>query len=185
MKFEVLERGKIHLTSFTKLDRALQMEILNWRNNFDIRTQMNNTEIISDNCHLTFCESLKDRENQIYWLVRRKGKPCGVVYLISKSKVFTDAEWGFYAAPTFLGTGIGLEMAYESIQLFFEEIGIQNLHGYIKETNQENVRMQQAIGFKTLGLIEKDGVSLVETILTEKLPEETFKNFKKRLFYGR
>ncbi len=118
-------------------------------------------------------------------MVERKGKRCGVVYLINKSIRFTDAEWGFYLAPAFLGTGIGLEIAYECIKLFFEEIGVQSLHGYIRETNYENLRMQQAIGFKTLGIVEKDGVTLIDTVLTEKLPEATFKFFQKRLLHGR
>jgi UDP-4-amino-4,6-dideoxy-N-acetyl-beta-L-altrosamine N-acetyltransferase len=185
MKYEVLERGRIQLTSFIKLDQALLLEVLSWRNHEAIRMQMSSTEMIPDESHLTFCESLKGREDVIYWLAGRKGKRCGVVYLISKANGFTEAEWGFYAAPIFLGSGIGVEMAYESIQLFFEEIGVQNLHGHIKETNQENLRLQQFIGFKTLGIIEKEGVTLVDTVLTEKLPEETFKIFQKRMLHGR
>ncbi len=185
MEYEVLERGRIHLTSFIILDKDSLFEILGWRNQEAIRMQMINTEIIPDDIHLTFCESLKGREDVIYWLVERKGKRCGVVYLINKSIRFTDAEWGFYLAPAFLGTGIGLEIAYECIKLFFEEIGVQSLHGYIRETNYENLRMQQAIGFKTLGIVEKDGVTLIDTVLTEKLPEATFKFFQKRLLHGR
>jgi UDP-4-amino-4,6-dideoxy-N-acetyl-beta-L-altrosamine N-acetyltransferase len=185
MAYEILERGNIQLISFIKLDKASLLEILSWRNHEEIRKQMNTTDIIAEERHLIFVESLKRREDLIYWLIERKGKRCGVVYLINKSTRFTVAEWGFYAAPGFLGTGIGFEMAYECIKLFFEEIGVQKLHGYIKETNYENLRLQQVIGFKTLGIIKKDGVTLVDTALTERLPEETFKIFQKRLLHER
>jgi len=185
MKNEVLERGRIHLTSFTKLDQTSLLEVLSWRNHEAIRMQMNTTEPISYKNHLTFCESLKDTEDVMHWLVERKGRRCGVVNLRSMSDGFTEAEWGYYAAPAFLGTGIGLEMAFECIQMFFEEMGVKRLHGYIKETNQENLRMQESIGFETYGITEKGDVTLVNTVITEKLPEEEFKFFQKRLLYGR
>ncbi len=59
MEYEVLERGRIHLTSFIILDKDSLFEILGWRNQEAIRMQMINTEIIPDDIHLTFCESLK------------------------------------------------------------------------------------------------------------------------------
>jgi UDP-4-amino-4,6-dideoxy-N-acetyl-beta-L-altrosamine N-acetyltransferase len=185
MENEVLKRGRIQLTSFTKLDQSSLLEVLSWRNHEAIRKQMNTTEIISDQNHFTFCESLKGKEDVIYWLVERKGRRCGVVNLRSMSDRFTEAEWGYYAAPAFLGTGIGLEMAFECIQMFFEEMGVKRLHGYIKETNQENLRMQKSIGFKTNGTTKRGDVTIVNTVITEKLPEEDFKFFQKRLLYGR
>lgn len=183
MRLEELKRGKITLLSFTKLKEDTLLQILAWRNHERIRAQMRTTDIITLDDHLAFCKRLKDDLDVHYWLVERKEKSCGVVYLHSMERNFETSEWGYYASPQFLGTGIGLEMAFEAIKIFFETIGVKSLHGYIKETNIENRRIQKIIGFKEIGVVKKHGVKLIDTVLEEKIPEEEFKHFQKRLLH--
>lgn len=185
MRHEFLKRGKISITSFTLLDEEMLLEILGWRNHNDIRLMMNEMKPIRPADHLRFCSNLVENTQARYWLARRKEKPCGVVYLHSLENDFIKSEWGFYLSPNYLGSGVGLEIAYEAIQLFFEKIGVRKLFGYVKETNLENLRLQKLIGFKSGALLVKNDVRLVETTLTQKLPEEEFKNFQKRVIYGR
>lgn len=185
MRFEELKRGNISFTSFTLLDEEQLLEILSWRNHEAIRVKMNEVGIISKDDHLRFCRSLPNKENHRYWLVHRKNIACGVVTLNSLKDNFKKSEWGYYASPKFMGSGVGLEMAYEAIQIFFEKVGVLKLLGYVKESNLENLRLQKLIGFQVSGKTEKNGVPLVETVREDPLPEKEFKQFQKRVVYGR
>lgn len=184
MHFEDLKRGRIRLTNFTRLDEANLLEILEWRNDINIRSQMVNSELISPHSHLNFCSKLVNQKESIYWLVRRKDVSCGVVYLHRLANDYSKSEWGYYTSTKFHGSGVGMEIAYESIQLFYEIIGVKLLYGYIKVTNLENLRMQKVLGFRQLGVVVKNSQELIETVRDSKFTEMDFKSFQKRVIYG-
>ena len=178
-------REAIELESFTELDTQIQKKILDWRNHPEIRNRMNNSEVILEREHFIFIDSLNDKPFAHYWLSRRKGKDIGVVYLhIDKNERYT-AEWGFYLAPGFLGSGLGLELGYESICIFFENFGLKQLSGYVKSENKENITMQKTFGFQKKDKLHE---GLVHFYLTkEKFKEipETFKQFRRDLIYAK
>lgn len=185
MEYTKLVRGKLTFISFTELDEECLREILNWRNHDAIRSQMNTSEIIPWEAHKAYCYSLMDKKDVLYWLIERNSKPCGVVYLRGMENGLQIAEWGYYSSPQYLGTGIGLEMAYEAIKLFFNVLDVRKLHGFIKTSNRENQRIQQAIGFSIGDTIINNGIELVDTLLDEDIPENNYREFQKRLLYGR
>ena len=72
--------------NFVSLDRKELEMILTWRNHAEIRKWMMNTAPITLEDHLAYVESLKQRDDAYYWLVRRGGIPVG--FLILWEKVF-------------------------------------------------------------------------------------------------
>lgn len=186
MRFEELKRGKVTLTNFTKLGKSRLMEILEWRNHDDIRKWMNNSTIIGVESHLAFVEKLRNNQKSFYWLAERKGRNCGVVYLHVLPKNSTGAEWGLYVAPQFLGTGIGLELSFESTHLFFEQIGLKVLYGNVKSDNYESLRLHKAFHYS---VISTNTSSEFVHLMLEKqyymeLPKD-FLDFQKMLVKGR
>lgn len=184
-KSQTFSRGSIDLIPFEILDSEILNEILVWRNHLNVRLNMYNSSIISKDEHKLFIEGLKTNFNKQYWLVKRKNQDCGIVNIESYFNNFEESEWGYYLSPRFIGSGVGIEVAYECVQLFFEKLGVKKLIGQIKESNSENRRIQMALGFKTLNLTIKNGENYMYTILEGKVPDNEFKIFQKRLFYER
>lgn len=184
-KSQTFSRGSIDLIPFEILDSDMLNEILEWRNHLNVRLNMHNSSVISKDEHFLFIEGLKINFNKQYWLVKRKNQDCGVVNIESCFNSFEESEWGYYLSPRFIGSGVGIEVAYECVQLFFEELVVKKLIGQIKESNSENRRIQMALGFNVLNFTIKNGENYVNTILEGKIPENEFKIFQKRLFYER
>lgn len=88
----------------TLTDRELLM-ILQWRNHPDIRKCMNNTEPISEKSHLTYCHHLRNREDVVYWLIKKGDKPIGVLNIIDVDYEKGTCEPGFYLVPDIMGRG--------------------------------------------------------------------------------
>lgn len=63
--------GNYTYVNFTQLSRDELVTILKWRNHPDIRMCMNTTEPIPLEGHLAFCESLKNREDKFYWMIKK------------------------------------------------------------------------------------------------------------------
>lgn len=56
---------------FSILSEELLKQILDWRNTFEIRQFMYNTDVISLENHLNFTKNLAQREDCYYWLVQK------------------------------------------------------------------------------------------------------------------
>lgn len=148
MSYLIFNDSRIGFTDFTAIDESKHLKILEWRNNPVISSMMNNSDLISENQHLSFINKLRKSNNAKYWLATRKNVDCGVVYLHIDESTNKVGEWGYYVAPDFLGSGLGLELGFEAIVLFFETTGIDQLVGFVKVTNIENQRIQEALGFE-------------------------------------
>ena len=70
--------------NFVSLDRKELEMILTWRNHAEIRKWMMNTAPITLEDHLAYVESLKQRDDAYYWLVRRGGIPVGVLNIMRR-----------------------------------------------------------------------------------------------------
>ena len=57
--------------NFVSLDRKELEMILTWRNHAEVRKWMMNTAPITLEDHLAYVESLKQRDDAYYWLVRQ------------------------------------------------------------------------------------------------------------------
>ncbi|MFA5216543.1 UDP-4-amino-4,6-dideoxy-N-acetyl-beta-L-altrosamine N-acetyltransferase [Sulfuricurvum sp.] len=110
----------IHLIPFNELDDSETMMILSWRNHPYIRKWMIHSEVISMEEHLRFIESLSNRSDKQYFLVRDAKKYLGVVDLTDITA--NGAELGLYSNPDLHGVGKLLlsaliEYAFETLKL--------------------------------------------------------------------
>ena len=110
----------INLIPFNELDDIEAKMILSWRNHPYIRKWMIHSEIISMEEHLRFIESLSNRSDKRYFLVRDAQKYLGVVDLTNIT--VNSAELGLYSNPDLHGVGKVLlsaliEYALETLKL--------------------------------------------------------------------
>ena len=97
---------------FSILSEELLKQILDWRNTFEIRQFMYNTDVISLENHLNFTKTLAQREDCYYWLVTKDNVPYGVFNLTNIDHERRIAELGYYMAPSQMKSGGGLDFVY-------------------------------------------------------------------------
>lgn len=122
------------------------LQILEWRNNPQIRKYMYNKGVISLENHLKFVDSLSSREDVAYWLVKKYEEPIGVTNLTSINSEKSEAELGYYMIPTLLSKGNGVEFAYVNFLFAFKEIGCDLLFGGIDKHNIDALILDSYMG---------------------------------------
>ncbi len=180
---DIWKKDNIEFENFLLLDRKKHLMILEWRNHVDVRVNMRNQTIIDELEHFNFIESLKGNVDKQYWLVRRKGREVGVVYMNYEDIDQREMEFGMYLSPNYLGTGIGLEVGFEALHFFFNKFSIDFLNGYVKIENTENILIQRSLGFQ-----EEQQGDMIKFIYSrvelQKLTKH-FREFRKILIYGK
>ena len=111
--------GDYSFINFINLDGETIKQVWQWRNDPQIREFMYNKEIIPLENHLRFVESLKDRNDVAYWLVRKGAEAIGVTNLTDINIEESSAELGYYMLPSKLNSGLGLEFAYNNLLFVF------------------------------------------------------------------
>ena len=131
----------IQFKNFTNLSVSERDLVLEWRNNYSVRSQMQDTRMISHEEHYKFIDKLKtDRRNQ-YYLASLKN-PIGVIYLNNIEK--TKAEIGIYVDPNNIGKGLGKRV----LQEFIITLDLNNIYLKVKESNVPAIKFYEKIGFK-------------------------------------
>lgn len=146
-------------TNFINLDEDLIKQVWQWRNAPEIREYMYNKEIIPLENHLRFVQSLRDRDDVAYWLVRKGEEPIGITNLTDINTEESSAELGYYMLPSKLNSGLGLEFAYNNLLFVFDtEIQCNSLHGAIHRSNTNALVLDSYLGceIKTEQLREPD-----------------------------
>jgi UDP-2,4-diacetamido-2,4,6-trideoxy-beta-L-altropyranose hydrolase len=140
----LLGRLTLRLIAFTELNDTEKEMILTWRNHPDIRIWMLNSHEISLDDHLRFIESLKNRADKRYFLVRQGNDYLGVVDLTDITT--TSAEIGIYANPDMRSVGTLLMDAL--IRYAFNTLKLTKLIANVFSNNEKAKRLYQKFDFK-------------------------------------
>lgn len=134
-------------TNFINLNEDQIKQVWQWRNDPTIRKFMYNKEVIPLESHLRFIESLKERNDIAYWLVRKAGEDIGVTNLTDINIEESSAELGYYMLPSKLNSGLGLEFAYNNLLFVFDtDIQCHSLHGAIHRSNINALVLDSYLG---------------------------------------
>jgi len=87
----------VQLRNFTTLNAKQKAMILEWRNHPSVRANMYNTDIISQDEHLAFIDSLVKKEDKHYFLVQENTTNIGVIDFNDISSIST--KLGIYINP--------------------------------------------------------------------------------------
>lgn len=143
----IYQVGDYTFTNFINLDDETIKQVWQWRNDPQIREFMYNKEIIPLEDHLRFVESLRDRNDIAYWLVRKGNDALGVTNLTDVDFEQSSAELGYYMLPSKLNSGLGLEFAYKNFLFVFDtQIQCDSLHGAIHRSNINALMLDSYLG---------------------------------------
>ena len=131
--------------NFNEITEEDQLLVLGWRNHESIRKWMFNKEYIGLQEHQKFIQQLQSNFQKKYWLVIRKTNPIGVSSIVDIKK--DSAEWGYYIAPEYHETSLGVEFYYFTLSYLFDFVNLKKIYGYELRNNQGASSLNTLFGF--------------------------------------
>ncbi len=135
--------------SFTQLSPEQIELVCSWRNNPAIREWMYNSRAIQWEDHLQYINQLEHQDKKFYWLVSNSAHQFGVIHIVYGEQ---EVEWGFYLNPEFLGSGMGVELIFHSLNFLFKSLDIKQLFSFIRMKNSNVLMLHDLFEIKEDGL---------------------------------
>ena len=121
------------------------LEILSLRNQDDVRKWMVNQEVISEENHFRFIESLKENDNKLYFAIYRDGLLVGTYNLIKEE----EGVWerGIVANPNIQGTGETAKWEHQ-ILADMSDLGVKMIIAKVKPDNIRSIKYHEKLGYQ-------------------------------------
>lgn len=176
----IYNSGNIEFKNYTILSIEEQKLILEFRNDLRVREMMHNNKPIKEKDHFDFIERLNNDTQNFYWAVYKKSKPLGAVYLNHFN--LNEAFWGIFINPKYIGTGIGVEIQFETMNLFFQQFNLEKIKGEVLKSNKDSLSIQPKFLFNRINLENQTATLRLELAREnwKKLPK-SYKEFKRNI----
>lgn len=184
MNVDLIEQysiGSVIFKNYIELSIEEKKEVLEFRNHPLVRNMMHNKEEIKLIDHFNFINKLKSEKKNCYWAVIRKNKLVGSVYLSEINSEDKSAFWGIFLNPIYIGTGIGFEIQYESMKLFFETLKLKTIFAEALKVNRDTLSIQSKFLFEVVEESVNCYLMKLESDQWSKLPNTTFREFKRKI----
>ena len=160
---------EITFRNILDVDNKLQSDIRNWRNTPEISKYMYGNHVITSCEHQKWIESLKYRDDIIFFVIFKDENPIGALYFNNINQEHNIADWGFYLYPPELaGKGYGAIIEYNAINYAFENLRLRKLNCEVLDFNTSVIKMHKKFGFIEEGIRRKHIIKnekLVDVIL--------------------
>ncbi len=151
---EAVRPLQCELINFSDLSPDEKKMVLQWRNHPDIRKWMFTRDEITLKEHLQYIDSLKKREDRLYFLVKKDDKAVGVIDFTNIDIKNKTAEFGIYAKPGLRGVGnILMELI---IGYAFKNLGVSTLVSEVFKENGAAIKLYSRYNFNQTGIKKTD-----------------------------
>lgn len=164
-KKKIYSYGNYSYVNFVNLSDEELLMILQWRNYPDIRMCMNNTEPIPEESHLDYCHNLRNRDDVIYWLIKKDDKPVGVLNIIDIDYENGTCEPGFYLTPEVMGHGESIFVLSNYKDFLLNGLGFNALIGHNYADNKPALAFTMFFGAQITGVEHKNNRVSVQSLL--------------------
>ncbi len=131
---------------FTEMNESQSLQVLECRNNPEIRTWMVNTDIISAHNHSKFIKSLSENKSKLYFIVLYRGQFIGSINIHIEDS--DKAERGIYIHPQYWGKKFALNICKEFYKYIHDNLGINIIYTKVKKENKGSNALESALGAK-------------------------------------
>lgn len=123
--------------------------IWKWRNNPDISKFMLNPKRFTFKQHLAFVESLKEKKDKLFFIVKYKDLFIGLIdfYDLQSPVGF----WGYYLNPEFLNSSYGIMLEYIVCEYAFNTLHLTDLKCETFDFNERALAIHKEFGFEDIG----------------------------------
>ncbi len=155
-----IEKIAIELINFIDLSFDEKVEVLSWRNHPSIRKWMFDKEPIDLENHISYIESLKEKNDRVYFVVKQYGQAVGVIDLTNINLNSLEAEIGLYAKPML--KGVGSLLMQKILEYGFNELKLKKLVAKVLEDNFSAIQLYEKFDFKQVD--KQDSLIVMEKI---------------------
>ena len=139
-----LWNDRYEVINYVDCTKEQSRDILALRNREDVRIWMVNPEVISNDNHFKFIESLKGNPNRLYYAIYKNGVLVGTYNLTNEG----DGAWerGIIASPSTQGTGQTEKWERQILSCLPSEI--KNISAKVKQDNLRSIKYHEKLGYK-------------------------------------
>jgi RimJ/RimL family protein N-acetyltransferase len=140
-----LWNDRYEVINYVDCTKEQNLDILALRNRDDVRSWMVNPEVILEENHFRFVESLKGNPNRLYYAVYKNGVLLGTYNLTNEG----EGVWerGIIANPSTQGTGQTEKWERQILNSLSKE-GISTVTAKVKQDNLRSIRYHIKLGFR-------------------------------------
>lgn len=147
--------------NFTELTESESDEVLQERNDAQVRRWMTTERIIELHEHRRFMDSLKQNSQAVYVRIERAGCLAGVYSL--NEVVNGEGLGGFWVSAAMRQRFLALNVVFQGMDYMFRTYDIGRIYGYQRIHNHGAVRLNALLGLQRCALAS-DGAGGVEKI---------------------
>lgn len=139
-----LWNDRYEVINYVDCTKNQNIDILALRNRDDVRSWMVNPEVISEENHFKFVESLKNNPNRLYYAIYNNGMLVGTYNLTNEG----NGVWerGIIANPSTQGTGKTEKWERQILSSLPSEI--KAVSAKVKQDNVRSVKYHEKLGYK-------------------------------------
>lgn len=139
-----LWNDRYEVINYVDCTKEQNLDILALRNRDDVRSWMVNPEVIPEENHFKFVESLKSNPNRLYYAIYKNGVLVGTYNLTNEG----DGVWerGIIANPTTQGTGQTEKWERQILCSLPSEI--KAVSAKVKQDNLRSIKYHEKLGYK-------------------------------------
>ena len=139
-----LWNGRYEVINYVDCTREQNLDILALRNRDDIRSWMVNPEVIPEENHFKFVESLKNNPNRLYYAVYKDDQLVGTYNLTNEG----NGVWerGIIASLSSQGTGQTEKWERQILRCLPSDI--EAVSAKVKQDNLRSIRYHEKLGYK-------------------------------------
>jgi UDP-4-amino-4,6-dideoxy-N-acetyl-beta-L-altrosamine N-acetyltransferase len=136
------------------LDKEIQLQVLEIRNEEYIREWMFTGNVINAEDHFTWIERLKNDQSQICLIiVDDKNQPFGAVNIKNIDKENEIAELGFYKTQNIDEKGLMTKALSTTIDYSFSNLGLEKIYSEVFEGNTKSLKIHKSLSFVEEGFM--------------------------------
>ena len=139
-----LWNDRYEVINYVDCTREQNLDILALRNRDDVRSWMVNPEVIPEENHFKFVESLKDNPNRLYYAIYKNGMLVGTYNLTNEGEGIW--ERGIIANPGTQGTGQTEKWERQILSSLPSEI--KAVSAKVKQDNLRSIKYHEKLGYK-------------------------------------
>lgn len=139
-----LWNDRYEVINYVDCTKEQNLDILELRNRNDVRSWMVNPEVIPEENHFKFVESLKGNPNRLYYAIYKNGVLMGTYNLTYEG----DGVWerGIIANPSTQGTGQTEKWERQILSSLPSEI--KAVSAKVKQDNLRSIKYHEKLGYK-------------------------------------
>ena len=139
-----LWNDRYEVINYVDCTREQNLDILALRNRDDVRSWMVNPEVIPEENHFNFVESLKGNPNRLYYAIYKNGMLVGTYNLTNEGEGIW--ERGIIANPSTQGTGQTEKWERQILSSLPSEI--KAVSAKVKQDNLRSIKYHEKLGYK-------------------------------------